>query len=313
MRDLEAGARPRRRLLEHHPQHAARAGSACGVPADAQLAQLLGAPDQRLDAAVGNIPEAEEVTALLVRRRVRRIHAAHLASPSTRSRISIASSISAFADYQGWHQTNDVGAGHGDQQAGRPRPRDHIRRITVDDQPLQQAPPARAARLGAPPLGQPQQRGAEVSAHLAAVIEQAQLVDRVLDVQRRGGRERVAAERRRVGARLEAARDLLVGQHRADRYAARQPLGQRHDVGDDALPLERVEGARPPGPRLDLVEDQHRARVGAGAPQLLQVAGRRQVDAALGLDRLDDDRGGARRRSRRARPPRRRTGRSAPA
>src|SRR4029079_13724107 len=118
--------------------------------------------------------------------------------------------------------------------------------------PPQPPPPARAARLGPPPLRQPQQRGAEVSAHLAAVIEQAQLVDGALDVEARGGGEWVAAERRRVRAGLEAARDLLVGEHRADRDAARHALGQRADVGHDALSPEAVAGPGPSAAGLDL-------------------------------------------------------------
>ena len=108
--------------------------------------------------------------------------------------------------------------------------------VAVDDQPLQAGPPARAARLGPPPLGEAQQRRAEVTRRPRGSARAGPSSSiALLHVQRRGGRERVAAERRRVRARLEAARDLLVGQHRADRHAARQPLGQRHDVGDDAL------------------------------------------------------------------------------
>src|SRR5262245_26538514 len=132
-----------------------------------------------------------------------------------------------FSDYQARHEGHDVTAGHGDQQPRGARPRDDVYRIALDDQPLQQPSPACAPRPGPPPLRQPQQRGAEMTAHLAAVIQEAQLVDRLLDVQRRGGRERIAAERRRVCPRLEAARDLFVGQHRADRHAARQALRQR--------------------------------------------------------------------------------------
>ena len=234
-RDLEAGARARRRLLEHHPQHAARRGSACGVARDAQLAQLLGAPDQRLDAAVGNIPEAEEVSALSC-------------SPA-RSRSSCSPRLPEhaiedldrlvdlrFADYQRRHQTDDVAAGHRHQQPGRARPRDHVRRIAVDDQPLQQAPPARAARLGAPPLRQPQQRGAEVSRPSRGSARAGPA--------RRSPAGRRAPRRSRTGCRRTSTRACPArSRARPPRWPASRRSGRRPPA---PWPASRRRGRRPP-------------------------------------------------------------------
>ena len=167
--------------------------------------------------------------------------------------------------------------------------RDDGSRLTVEHEPLQQAAAARAARARLAPLGEVPQRRVEVRAHVAAMLEHVALVERRLDVERRRRRERVAAEGRGVRARLEPARDLLVGEHRADGHAAAQALRERHDVGHDALVLEGVEGARASDAGLHLVEDQHRAGLGAEPAQLLQPAGRRDDDAALRLHGLDDD------------------------
>ena len=85
---------------------------------------------------------------------------------------------------------------------------------------------------------------------------------------RRGG-ERVAAERRAVVADQED-RGGLADEHRADRDAAAEPLGQRRDIRSDRRLLEGEERAGAPDPGLDLVEDQERAgRIGQrlGQPQ----------------------------------------------
>ncbi len=224
--DLEAGAGARRGLLEHHPQHAAgtRRVRRARRP---QRAQLLGPPDERLDPVRRQVVEGQKS--------LRRSGLAHRDSSSTASRISIASSISALLTTSGGTSRTTFVAGDRQQEAVRARTDHDVARIAVDDQPLQEPPAARAARLGAPPLGQPQQRRSQIRADLAAVIEQSKIVDRPLDVERGGGGERVAAERRGVRPRLEAAADLLVRQHGADRDPARQPLGQRHHVGDHPL------------------------------------------------------------------------------
>ncbi len=76
---------------------------------------------------------------------------------------------------------------------------------------------------------------------------------------------------------------------------ARQALGHGHDVGLDADVLERehLAGARKAG--LDLVGDEQDAVLVAERAKRLQEVGRRDVEAALALHRLDDDGGDARR------------------
>ena len=136
---------------------------------------------------------------------------------------------------------------------------------------------------------------AEVLAGLRDALDQALGVDDVEHRVRRRARERVAAERRRVrhrAARLhrEARRRLLAARDRADRDAAAEALRERHHVGRDVVVLvaEPPAGAADAG--LHLVEDQDRAGVVAQPAQPGEVARRRDDDAALGLDRLDDDR-----------------------
>ncbi len=83
--------------------------------------------------------------------------------------------------------------------------------------------------------------------------------------------------------------DLLPGHHRAQGHPRGDPLGQRDDVGLDALQLggEHAAGAAHAG--LHLVEHQHDpVRVADGA-QSLQEPGRRDDVAAFAQHRLDDD------------------------
>ena len=71
--------------------------------------------------------------------------------------------------------------------------------------------------------------------------------------------------------------------------AAAERLGQHHHVGDHPLGLagEQVAGAAEAG--LDLVEGQEDARLAADRADLGEVAGGRLHDAALALDRLDEE------------------------
>ena len=76
----------------------------------------------------------------------------------------------------------------------------------------------------------------------------------------------------------------------AERQAAAEALGEGDDVRHDALVglvLEPVPGAADAG--LDLVEDEQGAGGGGDLPGGLEVAGGRDDDAVLALDRLDDD------------------------
>ena len=89
-----------------------------------------------------------------------------------------------------------------------------------------------------------------------------------------------------------------VARHGADRKAAAERLGERHDVGRDAGALigEQLAGAAHAG--LHLVEDQQKTVLVA---QLAQRPQERRLDdahAALAHQRLDHDRRGLARRSR---------------
>ena len=190
----------------------------------------------------------------------------------------------------GGASAHDVAARDRDQQAALGRARRDGRRLAVEHEALQRgrgrARRASAAMRRSASRSSDESRCAPTSRQRSS---RPVLVERLLHVERGRRRERVAAEGRGVRARLEAAPHLLVRQHVADRHAAAQPLRQRHDVGHDPLVLEGVERPRAADAGLDLVEDQHRARLRAEAPQLLQETRRRQDDAALGLHGLDDD------------------------
>ena len=105
-------------------------------------------------------------------------------------------------------------------------------------------------------------------------------------------RQRIAAEGRAVGAGGHALGRFRRRQAGADRKAAAERLGQRHDVGRDAGVLigEQVAGAADAG--LDLVEDQQQPVVVAQLAQGAQERVRHHPHAALAHDRLDQDGGG---------------------
>ncbi len=89
--------------------------------------------------------------------------------------------------------------------------------------------------------------------------------------QRRRRAHRVAAEGAAVQARSQQLRGRAGREARADRQAATEALGQRDDIGSDAVVLvgEKCSGAADTG--LHLVEDQQRAVAGgdlAGGGQI---------------------------------------------
>ena len=93
-------------------------------------------------------------------------------------------------------------------------------------------------------------------------------------------------------ARLEDV-GARCGEHRADRNAATERLGDGHHVGHRLLVLMRPPPPGPSHPRLDLVEDEQDVALVAEPPDLGEPAGLERDDAALALDRLEHD--GARR------------------
>ena len=124
------------------------------------------------------------------------------------------------------------------------------------------------------------------------MLEEAGLQHHVEHRIGRRHRQRIAAEGRAVRARRHAGRGLRRRKARADRKAAAERLGQRHDVGRDAEPLvgEQLAGAAHAG--LHLVEHQQQAVVVAELAQRPEERMRRRAHAALALQRLDQDAGG---------------------
>ena len=150
--------------------------------------------------------------------------------------------------------------------------------------------------------------GAQAREHVlaehAAALHQPFVLD---DAQRfeadRGG-ERIAAEGRAVRARREHVHQLRRPT-KADTGSTPPPnaLPRMRPSGNDAFVLEGEPGAGAAEPRLHLVEDQEHAVGIAQRPDAREIALRRNDDAGLALDRLDQHGGGLGRD--RARPTRR--------
>src|SRR6516225_5932407 len=92
-----------------------------------------------------------------------------------------------------------------------------------------------------------------------------------------------------MGAGDHAGRGALGGEAGADRKAAAERLGDRHNIRRNILPFMGEELAGPPHPALHLVIDEKEAEFVADLAQPLEVAGRRGTYAALALDRLNKD------------------------
>ena len=135
------------------------------------------------------------------------------------------------------------------------------------------------------------QRLGELGAPLADVREQL-VVDRLDDRARGGADDRVAAEGGGVVAGLEPGRRVVGGEQRADRQAVGEPLRERDEVRPHAELLEREERPGAADAGLHLVEAEERAVLGGELGGGGEEAGRRGVDAALALDRLDQDQAG---------------------
>ena len=230
--------------------------------------------------AVGDIPEAEEVLAL------RRWLQLRLRSLCLRKHgvqdldrlvdLRLADDQAAARSARRWRRPPTAAA-----RAARARAtRSH--RIAVDDQPLQQARArarraswAAAARPGAA-TPSPDARPSRGSAR-AARARRSRCCTYSAAAVANGLPPKVEAC---VPGSKPRATSSLASIAPMGTPPAR-PLASVTTSGTTRFALERVEGAGAPGAGLDLVEDQDGARVGAGAPQLLQVARRRQVDAAL--------------------------------
>ena len=107
--------------------------------------------------------------------------------------------------------------------------------------------------------------------------------------QRRGARDRRPAERRAVVPGREPAGGPFVCEHRPDRQAVGQRLGQRDDIGPHAEPSQTRTASGPPHAALHLVEDQQRAALVAEPARLCKKLRRGGVHPAFALHRLDDE------------------------
>ena len=88
---------------------------------------------------------------------------------------------------------------------------------------------------------------------------------------------------------MERPRHLIRHDERADGHAARKPLGKSHDIGLHAEMLVSEHLARAPHAALNLIEDQECAVLVAKLAHALQVFCRRHMDAALALNRFEQD------------------------
>ena len=121
-------------------------------------------------------------------------------------------------------------------------------------------------------------------------LAEALLVDHVEDGERRGLGDGVADERAADGAVVRRVHDLRLAEHARERQAGGDRLGDGDQVGLDAVVLDREQlaGAREAG--LHLVDDQADPVLVADRAQPLHELLSRGQEAALALDRLDDDR-----------------------
>ena len=105
-----------------------------------------------------------------------------------------------------------------------------------------------------------------------------------------GAGEGVAAKGRTMAAGIHAAGPVPGGETGSDREPATEAFRDRDDVGSDAGLLVREQRAGASHAGLDLVEDEEAAVLVAQLAQPPQALGRHDADAALALDRLDQDR-----------------------
>ncbi len=137
--------------------------------------------------------------------------------------------------------------------------------------------------------------GHEFRAAFARVAGEILVDEHVDRRQCRRAREFVPAEGRRVHQRrLRVGRipNRCARDGRADRNdAAGQAFGQRHDVGNDAGSTSHANRLpQRPSPVCTSSAINNAPRVVAAVARAAQIARRRNIDAAFGLDRFDDER-----------------------
>ena len=105
------------------------------------------------------------------------------------------------------------------------------------------------------------------------------------------GRQRIAAEGGAVRTELHDLGDLRASQHRADRHATTQRLGEGDDVRHHAVLPVREQRAAAAHPALDFVQHQQCIVLVAQRAHRLQEAGPGRHHPALALHRLEQHRG----------------------
>src|ERR671922_125888 len=121
-------------------------------------------------------------------------------------------------------------------------------------------------------------------------LDESLLLEDVEDGQRGRLRDRVAdvgAADRGVGRRVH---DLGAADHPREREAGGDRLRDDHEVGLDAVVLDRPHATGPSVARLHLVDDEHDPVLVADPTHSAQELARRDDEAALALHGLDDDR-----------------------
>ena len=103
------------------------------------------------------------------------------------------------------------------------------------------------------------------------------------------GRQRVAAKGRSMNPSGQPFGDRRTHGRYPNRNPAGQALAQTEDIGLDTLAFRFREHPGPAGARLDLVHDQQNLASRADLAEFAEVAVGRHHDAALTLDRLDNN------------------------
>ena len=158
---------------------------------------------------------------------------------------------------------------------------------------------AAAARVRARAFGCSAAKRCEPLQHARAerrgARDEAVLFDHAQHRVRRRAGERVARVGAAVIAERHGLRDVLGAQEARDREAAAESLAERDrrpGTTASCSSASHLPGAADAG--LDLVEHEQRAGLARQLAQAGEVAGRRDVDAAFALHRLDHERGGVR-------------------
>mmetsp|Transcript_2953 Transcript_2953/g.9707 ORF Transcript_2953/g.9707 Transcript_2953/m.9707 type:complete len:489 (-) Transcript_2953:104-1570(-) len=202
-----------------------------------------------------------------------------------------------LGDDERGHEAHNLGARGHEEEPARGRGGAHLRRgglhRVAEFEAAEEAPAADLLDRAVPGLGGhlAQARGQLRAPHLRAGHE-ARAVELVQNGDSRRAREEVPAKSGGVVPGLEDGGGVRAG-HRADGHAPAQGLGGADHVGRDAQVLVAPEAARAAHPGLHLIDHQQRAALVADAAGLCEEGAVPGGDAALPLERLEQDGGEA--------------------